>query len=103
MAHRVPLIGLALAMLMHAVNNGLVNGVLTIEYGFQTTFDFLTVGVPVSLADQIGCHPEDRRRGLEGDLLGLRRGLLRRGRRLACLPAAPDRLGSSLPSSSSAR
>lgn len=48
-----PLIGLALAMLMHAVNNGLVNGVLTIEYGFQTTFDFLTVGVPVSLADQM--------------------------------------------------
>ena len=48
-----PLLGLALAMLMHAVNNGLVNAVLTIEYGFGTTFDFLTVGVPVSLADQM--------------------------------------------------
>jgi RsiW-degrading membrane proteinase PrsW (M82 family) len=49
----IPIAGLLLAMLMHAVNNGLINVVLSIEYGFQTTYDFLTVGVPISLADRM--------------------------------------------------
>jgi RsiW-degrading membrane proteinase PrsW (M82 family) len=48
-----PALGLLLAMLMHAVNNGLTPIVLAIKYGFQTTYDYLAVGVPVNLADRM--------------------------------------------------
>jgi RsiW-degrading membrane proteinase PrsW (M82 family) len=45
--------GLLLAMAMHAVNNGLVNVVLAAKYGFDQTFDFLTVGVPLAAAEEM--------------------------------------------------
>lgn len=48
-----PAVGLLAAMVMHAINNGLVPIVLAIKYGFQTTYDYLAVGVPVGLADQM--------------------------------------------------
>jgi RsiW-degrading membrane proteinase PrsW (M82 family) len=48
-----PALGLLLAMLMHAVNNGLTPILLAIKYGFQTTYDYLAIGVPVSLADRM--------------------------------------------------
>jgi RsiW-degrading membrane proteinase PrsW (M82 family) len=48
-----PLLGLLLAMLMHAVNNGLVPVLLALKYGFETTYEYLAVGVPVSLADRM--------------------------------------------------
>jgi RsiW-degrading membrane proteinase PrsW (M82 family) len=48
-----PLLGLAAAMLMHAVNNGLQPVLLSIKYGFETTYDYLAIGVPVELADRM--------------------------------------------------
>ncbi|MFL5870002.1 MAG: PrsW family intramembrane metalloprotease [Solirubrobacterales bacterium] len=48
-----PALGMVLAMLMHAVNNGLTPILLSIKYGFQTTYDYLAIGVPVSLADRM--------------------------------------------------
>ncbi len=48
-----PLLGLTAAMLMHAVNNGLQPILLSLEYGFQTTYEYLVVGVPVELADRM--------------------------------------------------
>jgi RsiW-degrading membrane proteinase PrsW (M82 family) len=48
-----PLAGLLAAITMHAINNGLVPIVLAIKYGFQTTYDYLAVGVPVALADRM--------------------------------------------------
>jgi RsiW-degrading membrane proteinase PrsW (M82 family) len=48
-----PALGLLLAMLMHAVNNGLTPIVLAVKYGFQTSYDYLAVGVPVHLADRM--------------------------------------------------
>jgi RsiW-degrading membrane proteinase PrsW (M82 family) len=53
-----PLLGLAAAMLMHAVNNGLQPILLSIKYGFETTYDYLAVGVPVSLADRMDASAE---------------------------------------------
>jgi RsiW-degrading membrane proteinase PrsW (M82 family) len=49
-----PALGLLLAMLMHAANNGLTPIVLWVKYGFQTTYDYLAVGVPVRLAERMG-------------------------------------------------
>ena len=48
-----PLLGLAAAMLMHAVNNGLQPILLSIKYGFETTYDYFAVGVPIELADRM--------------------------------------------------
>jgi RsiW-degrading membrane proteinase PrsW (M82 family) len=48
-----PLLGMVAAMLMHAVNNGLMPVLLSIKYGFETTYDYLAVGVPVELADRM--------------------------------------------------
>jgi RsiW-degrading membrane proteinase PrsW (M82 family) len=48
-----PVLGMLLAMLMHAVNNGLTPILLAIKYGFQTTYEYLAIGVPVSLADRM--------------------------------------------------
>jgi protease PrsW len=48
-----PLLGLLLAMLMHAVNNGLTPILLSIKYGFQTTYEYFAIGVPVNLADRM--------------------------------------------------
>jgi RsiW-degrading membrane proteinase PrsW (M82 family) len=48
-----PLLGLLAAMVMHAINNGLVPIWLAIKYGYETTFEYFTVGVPVNLADQM--------------------------------------------------
>ena len=48
-----PLLGLLLAMLMHAVNNGLTPILLSIKYGFQTTYEYFAVGVPVDLAERM--------------------------------------------------
>ncbi len=53
-----PLLGLAAAMLMHAINNGLEPILLSIKYGFQTTYEYLAVGVPVSLADRMDASAE---------------------------------------------
>ena len=54
-----PLLGLAGAMLMHAVNNGLVNVLLSIRYGFETTYDYLAIGVPSELAGQMAETADD--------------------------------------------
>ena len=58
--HRIawPLLGLAAAMAMHAVNNGLVPVLLAIEYGFGTTYDYLTIGVPIRLAAEMDASAE---------------------------------------------
>lgn len=48
-----PLLGLALAMAMHAINNGLVPVLLSIKYGFTTAYQFLAIGVPVDLAERM--------------------------------------------------
>jgi RsiW-degrading membrane proteinase PrsW (M82 family) len=48
-----PLLGLLLAMLMHAVNNGLTPILLSIKYGFETTYEYLAIGVPVDLAERM--------------------------------------------------
>jgi RsiW-degrading membrane proteinase PrsW (M82 family) len=48
-----PALGLFAAMLMHAVNNGLQPILLSIKYGFETTYEYLQVGVPVDLADRM--------------------------------------------------
>jgi RsiW-degrading membrane proteinase PrsW (M82 family) len=48
-----PVLGLAAAMLMHAINNGLQPVLLSIKYGFETTYDYFAVGVPVELADRM--------------------------------------------------
>ena len=56
-----PLLGLALAILMHAVNNGLVPVLLALEYGFDTTYHYLTVGVPVDLAADMAASAESSR------------------------------------------
>jgi RsiW-degrading membrane proteinase PrsW (M82 family) len=48
-----PLLGLAAAMLMHAVNNGLQPILLSLKYGFETTYEYLAIGVPVDLADRM--------------------------------------------------
>jgi protease PrsW len=61
-----PALGLVLAMAMHAVNNGLINVVLAVEYGFGQTYDFLTVGVPVELAVRMEATRESA-----GDVLEL--------------------------------
>ncbi len=45
-----PALGLLLAMIGHAANNGLINVWLSIEYGFETTYDYLAGFVPVDLA-----------------------------------------------------
>jgi RsiW-degrading membrane proteinase PrsW (M82 family) len=47
-----PLAGLAVAMSMHAVNNGLVELALVARYGLGTTADWLR-GLPVAEAEQI--------------------------------------------------
>lgn len=48
-----PLLGLVAAMLMHAVNNGLQPILLSIRYGFETTYEYFAIGVPVELADRM--------------------------------------------------
>ena len=48
-----PLLGLAAAMLMHAVNNGLVDILLAIEYGFETTYDYLASASPPTSPQQM--------------------------------------------------
>ncbi len=48
-----PLLGLLAAMVMHAINNGLVPIWLAIKYGYETTYDYFAVGVPVELADRM--------------------------------------------------
>ena len=48
-----PFLGLALAMLMHAVNNGLVEVLLALDYGFETTYEYLAIGVPRGLAERM--------------------------------------------------
>ncbi|MDX6583546.1 MAG: protease PrsW [Solirubrobacterales bacterium] len=48
-----PLLALSAAMLMHAINNGLETILLSIKYGFQTTYEYLAIGVPVDLADRM--------------------------------------------------
>jgi RsiW-degrading membrane proteinase PrsW (M82 family) len=48
-----PLLGLFAAMLMHAINNGLQPILLSLKYGFQTTYEYLAIGVPVGLADRM--------------------------------------------------
>jgi RsiW-degrading membrane proteinase PrsW (M82 family) len=48
-----PLLGLLAAMVMHAINNGLVPIWLAIKYGYETTYEYFTVGVPVSVADKM--------------------------------------------------
>jgi protease PrsW len=48
-----PLLGLLAAMVMHAINNGLVPIWLALEYGYETAYDYFAVGVPVALADQM--------------------------------------------------
>ena len=53
-----PLLGLSAAMLMHAVNNGLQPILLSLKYGFDTTYEYLAVGVPVSLADRMDASAE---------------------------------------------
>jgi RsiW-degrading membrane proteinase PrsW (M82 family) len=53
-----PLLGLVAAMLMHAVNNGLTPVLLSIKYGFETTYDYFAVGVPVELADRMDASAE---------------------------------------------
>jgi protease PrsW len=53
-----PLLGLLAAMLMHAVNNGLQPILLSVKYGFQTTYEYLVVGVPVDLADRMDASAE---------------------------------------------
>jgi protease PrsW len=44
---------LLLAMLMHAVNNGLIPVILAIRYGYETTWEYLAVGVPLDLAERM--------------------------------------------------
>ena len=68
-----PLLGLFAAMLMHAVNNGLMPILLSIKYGFETTYDYFAVGVPVELADRMDASAESIVDTLELDLAGLRR------------------------------
>ena len=53
-----PLLGLSAAMLMHAVNNGLQTILLSLKYGFQTTYEYLAIGVPVDLADRMDVSAE---------------------------------------------
>lgn len=48
-----PLLGLFAAIVMHAINNGLVPIWLAIKYGYETAYDYLAVGVPVELADRM--------------------------------------------------
>ena len=60
-----PLLGLALAMLMHAVNNGLSSILLSLEYGFQNTYDYLAIGVPVELADRMDASAESAAEALK--------------------------------------
>ena len=60
-----PLLGLLLAMLMHAVNNGLVPILLAIKYGFQTTYEYLAIGVPADLAAQMSATVENSEQVLE--------------------------------------
>ena len=60
----LPLLGLALAMLMHAVNNGLVPILLSLEYGFETTYDYLAVGVPVDIATAMDASADSARETL---------------------------------------
>lgn len=60
-----PLAGLGIAMLMHAVNNGLVPILLAIKYGFETTYDYLAIGVPVELADRMEATVESSESTLE--------------------------------------
>ena len=48
-----PLLGLLAAMVMHAINNGLIPIWLAIKYGYETTYDYFAVGVPVELADRM--------------------------------------------------
>ncbi len=45
-----PVLGLALAMAMHAIKNGLVPVILAIKYGFETTYSYLAGFVPIDLA-----------------------------------------------------
>jgi protease PrsW len=65
-----PLLGLVAAMLMHAVNNGLQSILLSIEYGFETTYDYLAVGVPVELADRMDASAESLAGTLEWISIG---------------------------------
>jgi protease PrsW len=53
-----PLLGLVAAMLMHAVNNGLQPILLSLKYGFETTYEYLAIGVPVDLADRMDTSAE---------------------------------------------
>ncbi len=48
-----PALGLVAAIAMHAVNNGLIPIWLAIKYGYETTYDYFAVGVPVALADRM--------------------------------------------------
>ena len=48
-----PLLGLLAAMVMHAINNGLVPIWLAIKYGYETAYDYFAIGVPVGLADRM--------------------------------------------------
>lgn len=60
-----PLLALALAVLMHAVNNGLVPVLLAIEYGFETTYEYFAIGVPLELADRMDASAASARDTLE--------------------------------------
>ncbi len=60
-----PLLGLVLAMLMHAVNNGLVPILLAIQYGFETTYEYLAIGVPAELAGEMAASVESSEKTLE--------------------------------------
>jgi hypothetical protein len=46
---------------MHAVNNGLVPILLALEYGFETTYEYLAIGVPVELAAGMEASAESAR------------------------------------------
>jgi RsiW-degrading membrane proteinase PrsW (M82 family) len=60
-----PLLGLAAAMLMHAVNNGLQPILLSLKYGFETTYEYLVVGVPVDLADRMDASADSAAEALK--------------------------------------
>ena len=89
-----PLLGLSAAMLMHAVNNGLQPILLSIKYGFETTYEYLAIGVPVELAERMDASGRGGARGARsGSRWAYVVAVLRRDRALASLPAPGDPRG----------